>query len=158
MTVVSTHFTQTIMLYSKIFLFVSKNIGLLWSETVNVFLCSILLTWNSIFYTPLGNAAPNFLQHLPGFSAYKSVVTNKRCLKYLSLMYVQKKNVHGSGLNNVADSDVLVANRTVSTQQQRCYICWQLHVFSRLFAQNFVSVFLTNDRLNPDVEWRIRAS
>jgi len=50
------------------------------------FLCNILLTWNLICYTPLGNAAPNFLQHLPGFSVYKSVVTNKRWLKYLSLM------------------------------------------------------------------------
>jgi len=38
-------------------------------------------------------------------------------------MYVQKKNEHGSGLNNVAVSDVPVANRTVSTQQQRGYVC-----------------------------------
>lgn len=127
-------------------------------KPANILLCNILLTWTLICYTPLGNASPNFFQHLPGFSAYKSVVTNKRWLKYLSLMYVQKKNEHGSGLNNVAVSDVPVANRTVSTQQQRGYVCWKLRVFSRPFVHNFVFVFLTNNRPNPDVAWRIRTS
>lgn len=131
-----------------------------WCEMkpVNILLCTILLTWSLICYTPLGNSSPNFFQHLLAFSAYKSVVTSKRWLKYLSLMSVQKKNEHGSGLKNVTVSDVLVANRTVSTQQKRCYVCWQLRVFSRPFFHNFVFVFLTNNRLNPDAAWRIRTS